>query len=299
MGIGMDDELTRDLADLRTYGPIPPATPRAETVARLAQIARDVRMRDAVMIHQAGQGHIGGDYSVIDILVTLYFAVMRYDPHNLTDPERDRLVLSKGHTAGALYTTFAALGVIDPAELTTFMTPLSRLNGHPARQKLPGVEATTGPLGHGLPIAVGMALSGKLDGSSRRTYVITGDGELEEGSNWEALMTAAHYSLDRLTIVVDRNYLQQGYPTEVTTALDPLDAKAAAFGCEVSQVDGHSYGSMLDEFARSSASGKPRLIIAHTTKGFPISFMSGQVSWHHKVPSEDQVRQIARELEES
>jgi len=266
-------------------------------VDRLAGIARAIRRRDAEMIHRAGQGHIGGDYSVIDILVALYFAVMDFDPADPQNPQRDRLVLSKGHAAGALYTTFAALGLIPEAELDTFMTPEARLNGHPAKTKLVGVEASTGPLGHGLPIATGMAMGAHFDGSPRRTFVIVGDGELEEGSNWEAMMTAAHYALENLTVVADRNGLQQGATTADTTALAPLHEKAAAFGFEVTRVNGHDYSALVETFTRPPC-GKPRFVIADTVKGYPISFMSGKIAWHHKVPNSQELAAILDELGE-
>ncbi|MCL2316214.1 MAG: transketolase [Actinomycetia bacterium] len=248
------------------------------------------------MIHQAGQGHIGGDYSCVDILVALYFAVMDFDPAAPSNPERDRLVLSKGHAAGALYTTFAALGLLRDADLDTFMRPESRLNGHPAVTKVTGVEASTGPLGHGLPVAVGMALAAKLDGSPRRTFVVTGDGELEEGSNWEAMMVAAHHGCANLTLVVDRNGLQQGATTRDTTALAPLQAKIAAFGFEVVNVDGHCYPELIPALA--AVGERPRCVLAHTVKGYPISFMVNQVGWHHRVPSADEVARILAELAE-
>jgi transketolase len=284
--------------EFRTFGPIPPQTPSEEKAARLAEIANAVRRRDARLINQAGQGHIGGDFSVIDIWVTLYFAVMRFDPANPGDPERDRLVLSKGHTAGALYTVFAALGLLQPDELDSFLAPESKLSGHPARNKVVGVEANTGPLGHGLPVAVGMALAGKLDGSARRTFTVVGDGELQEGSNWEAMMTAAHYGLRHLTVIADRNHLQQGATTEATSSLSSLRAKAEAFNFEVADVDGHNHAALLETLSAPAAREQPRFVIAHTVKGHPISFMSGQVGWHHKVPNAEQVATILAELGE-
>ena len=175
-------------------------------------------------------GHIGGEFSVIDILVTLYLHAMNISPDQLGDPERDRFILSKGHAAAALYTTLAMAGFLPPSELATFMQPKSQLNGHPARTKIAAVEASTGPLGHGLPIAVGTAFAGKLDGSPRRTFVVVGDGELQEGSNWEALMTAGNHRLEHLCVVVDRNRLQQGARVADTNDLEPLADKLAAFG---------------------------------------------------------------------
>ena len=207
------------------------ATDMAGRVEQLRQRAIDVRLRDLKMVHGAKLGHIGGEFSATDILVTLFFGgVLRYDPDDPDDPERDRFVLSKGHSAAALYTTLALAGYFDEAELDTFLQPLSRLNGHPDRNKVPGVETNTGPLGHGFPVAVGIALSAALDGAERRTFVLTGDGELQEGSMWEAAMAAAHYELDKLVCIVDRNRLQQGDRTELTMALDPLPDKFRAFG---------------------------------------------------------------------
>jgi transketolase len=278
--------------------PVCGGRPAADQVAHLARVARAVRRRDAQMIHQAGLGHIGGDFSVTDILVSLYFAVLDFDPARPGDPERDRLVLSKGHAAGSLYVTLAALGLLPAAELTTFMAPLSRLNGHPSRTKLPGVEASTGPLGHGLPVAVGLALAAQLDGSPRRTFVIVGDGELEEGSNWEAMMVAAHHRLANLTVIADRNRLQQGATTASTTALASVQAKASAFGMAVERVDGHDLAQLVEVLGRRGAD-LPRFIIADTIKGHPISFMSGNVIWHHKVPDAGELAQILAELEES
>ena len=200
--------------------------------------------------------------------------------------------------AGALYTTLAAFGFLPVDELATFLKPLSALNGHPNRHKVPGVEANTGPLGHGLPIAVGHALSAKLDVSLRRTYVLTGDGELQEGSNWEAMMAASQYQLDRLTVIVDRNRLQQGATIKETNDLDPLPDKAAAFGFAVVEVNGHDHGELLDVLsAVPFRPGKPTFVIAHTHKGHPISFMSNNVAWHHKVPSADQLTLALDELE--
>ena len=224
--------------------------------------------------------------------------MLNVTPETVDDPERDRFILSKGHVAGALYTTLAAFGFLPVAELATFLKPLSRLNGHPNRRKVPGVEANTGPLGHGLPIAVGHALSAKLDVSLRRTYVLTGDGELQEGSNWEAMMAASQYQLDHLTVIVDRNRLQQGATAKETNDLDPLPDKAAAFGFAVVEVNGHDHGELLDVLsAVPFRPGKPTFVIAHTHKGHPISFMSNNVAWHHKVPSADQLTLALDELE--
>ena len=268
---------------------------RDDTVDQLRELARDVRSTDVQMINRAQLGHIGGDFSVTDILATLYGAVLNVDPANPTDPERDRFILSKGHSAGALYATLAHCGFFPAAELQTFAQPLSALNGHPNRNKVPGVETNTGPLGHGFPVAVGHAIAAKLQGSSRRTFVVMGDGEMQEGSNWEAAMTASHYRLANLTAIVDRNRLQQGARTEDTKQLEPFADKWTSFGFEVRDINGHDYAQLLEAF-EPSTTGKPVAIIANTIKGKGVSFMEDRVEWHHKVPSNDQVKAALEEL---
>ncbi len=266
-------------------------------IDKLRALSSAIRRRDLEMIYRAKLGHIGGDFSAIDILVTLYFGVLRIDPKRPDDPERDRLILSKGHSAGALYTTLAYAGFFPIEELDTFAQPLSRLNGHPNRVKVPGVETNTGPLGHGLPVGVGCAMGAKMDGASWRTFVITGDGELQEGSNWEAAMSAAHYKLDNLTVIVDRNGLQQGDFTERTMHLDPLADKWRAFGWAVREVNGHDHAALLDTFAQLPFEwGKPNCIIAHTHKGQGVSFMRDRPIWHHKVPNADEYMRAMEEL---
>jgi transketolase len=284
---------------LAVLGRVPEGAARDDLVAHLKEAARLVRRRDIQMVRAAGLGHVGGELSVIDILVTLYLHAMNVGPDRIADPDRDRFILSKGHAAAALYTTLAMARLLPADELRGFMQPLSRLNGHPANTKVAAVEASTGPLGHGLPIAVGTAFAAVLDGSARRTFVVVGDGELQEGSNWEALMTAGNHRLAQLCVVVDRNRLQQGALVADTNDLEPLADKLRAFGFEVVEVDGHDHGALADAFARVPApSGRPTAVIAHTVKGHPISFMSDKVAWHHKVPSAEQVAQALAELEE-
>ena len=267
-------------------------------MAHIAEAARQIRVQDLKLVHYANAGHIGGDLSAADILATLYGAVLNVTPETVDDPDRDRFILSKGHVAGILYTTLAAFGFLPVEDLATFLKPLSALNGHPNRTKVRGVEANTGPLGHGLPIAVGHALSAKLDVSRRRTYVLVGDGELQEGSNWEAMMAASQYELDRLTVIVDRNRLQQGATVRETNDLDPLDQKASAFGFAVVEVNGHDHGELLDVLSSVPfRPGKPTFVIAHTHKGHPISYMSNNAAWHHRVPSEEDLRQALDELD--
>lgn len=270
------------------------ASPERRTELLTAEANRQ-RRDDLEMIRHAGQGHVGGDMSVMDILTTLFFQVMNIDPAHPDNPGRDRLVLSKGHTAGALYSVLANCGFFPHSELATFLEPLSALNGHPNRLKVPGVEANTGPLGHGLPIGVGIAHSARLKGADYRTFVIVGDGELQEGSNWEAFMNAAHYRLGRLFVIIDRNRLQQGARTEDTTEMDPLDEKLRAFGLEVRPVDGHDYNALIEAF-RPSETGRPVAVLASTIKGKGVSYMEDNVAWHHKVPTAEQFEIAFEEL---
>lgn len=286
--------------DLPVIGRTTPDMSRQEVVAHIRRGARLIRRKDLTLVAKARMGHLGGEFSITDVLATLYLHVLNLTADNLEDPERDRLILSKGHAACALYTTLAAAGLMDVEELETFVQPDSHLNGHPNRLKVKGVEANTGPLGHGLPIAVGEAVAGQMDGSMRRVFVLTGDGELQEGSNWEALMLASQRRLANLCAVADRNHLQQGATTEATNDLSPLDAKARAFGWEVIDVDAHDVDALLDAFAAVPASsGKPTFIIAHSHKGHPISFMSDVVAWHHKLPTDAEVERALAELEAS
>jgi transketolase len=261
----------------------------------LKEEAKRTRRSIVKMIDRAGQGHIGGDMSVTDILTVLFFHTLRIDPGAPTAADRDRFILSKGHCSAALYTTLARSGYFPVSELATFMQPLSALNGHPNRNKVPGIETNTGPLGHGLPVAVGQAIASKLQGSDARIFAVMGDGEMQEGSNWEALMSAAHYSLDNLTAIVDRNRLQQGARTEDTNGLDPLDEKLASFGFELRQIDGHDMAQLIQAFCPSTT-GKPVAVIANTVKGKGLSFAEDRVEWHHKVPTTEQVALALEEL---
>ena len=274
-----------------------PLSDDKELIATLGERARATRRRNLRMIHRAGLGHIGADLSATDVLTVLYGAVLRIDPDRPDDPGRDRFILSKGHAAGALYTTLAHSGFFPEAELETFIQPLSRLNGHPPRHKVPGVEASTGPLGHGLPIAVGAALASRLDDAPWRVYVLTGDGELQEGSNWEAAMAAGHFSLDRLVLTIDRNGLQLASPTEETMGLEPLADKWRAFGWAVREVDGHDHGALLAAYRDVPfEAGRPSCVIARTHKGHGVSFMSDDPAWHHRVPDATQLEAALAEL---
>ena len=275
--------------------PLPSTIDAGERNARLDAIATEIRRSVVKMISRAKAGHIGGDLSATDSLATLFFAVLRVDPQAPDDPKRDRFILSKGHCSAALYSALALRGFFSVEQLDTFMQPLSALNGHPNRRKVPGVEANTGPLGHGLPIGVGSAIASRLSGANWRTFVLVGDGELQEGSNWEAAMCAGHRELDTLTAIVDRNRLQQGARTEETNRLDPLADKWRAFGWDVVECGGHDHGALFDIFT-APRSGKPLAVIASTIKGKGVSFIEDRVEWHHKVPSAEQVELALKEL---
>jgi len=257
-----------------------------------------MRRRLLRMIVEAGQGHPGGDLSAADIIASLYFDILRIDPKSPDAPDRDRFILSKGHCTGALYTALAGAGFFPEADLDTYLKPGSRLNGHPNRNYLPGVETNTGPLGHGFPVGVGVAVAGQIDGADYRVFVLTGDGELQEGSMWEAAMFAGHRGLGNLTVIVDRNRLQQGAGTEDTNSLEPLADKWRAFGWDVVEVDGHDHEALLAAFdAATEPRDRPRVLIANTHKGQGVSFMRDQASWHHGVPNAEQYAQAIAELE--
>jgi transketolase len=257
-----------------------------------------IRLSAMTMTNHAQLGHTGGDLSCADILSVLYLGgILRVDPSQPCWPHRDRFILSKGHCAGAFYSTLAARGFFPVEQLKTFMDPLSLLNGHPDRKALPGVEANTGPLGHGLPIAVGAAFGARMRHESWRVFVLTGDGELQEGSNWEAAMTAQHYGLDNLIVIVDRNRLQQGDFTENTLRMEPLADRWRAFGFSVAEVDGHDPEALLERFSvLPIESGKPTCLIAHTIKGNGVSFAENKPAWHHGVPTHEQLVDGGREL---
>lgn len=271
--------------------------PANDSVALIRTKALWMRREALRMVFEKQLGHPGGDLSAIDILATLYFGVLRYDAAQPEKPDRDRFVMSKGHATGALYTALAAAGYFPTDWLATYMRPQSKLNGHPNRNYLPGVETNTGPLGHGLPVALGIAIAGQITGADYRTYVLTGDGELQEGSNWEAAMTAGNRKLANLTLIVDRNRLQQGAGTEETNGLDPLDAKFRAFGWHVVEIDGHDVPTLIATLgAAPGERRKPLCVIANTVKGKGVSFMENKASWHHGVPNAAQFAQALEEL---
>lgn len=255
--------------------------------------------KDAVnMIMAAGTGHIGGDMSVMDILVVLYFKHMNISPDNMDSPDRDRFVLSKGHSMEAYYAVLAAKGFLDIKDVSAnFSKFCSRYIGHP-NNKLPGIEMNSGSLGHGLPVCVGMALAGRMDGKGYRVYTVMGDGELDEGSVWEGAMAAGHYRLDNLCAVVDRNHLQISGNTEDVMRQDCQKERWESFGWHVIQADGNDIDSLDRAFKEAkSVKGKPAVVIADTVKGYGSTVMENKAEWHHKVPNREEYEQIMKDLE--
>jgi transketolase len=260
---------------------------------------KSIQYRKTILsiIKNANAGHTGGNLSCVDILNVLYNDTLNVSPANFKDPNRDRYIQSKGHSVEALFTVLADQGFYSKVELNTLNQFQSHFIGHPTR-KVPGVEHNTGALGHGLSVSVGIALAGKKDGLSYRVYTLLGDGELEEGSNWEASMSAAHYGLDNLVVIVDRNTLQITGPTEEVSQLAPLGDKFRAFGYAVREVDGNDVAELVRIFAQIPfEKGKPSLILARTTKGKGISFIEDQVSWHHHVPNDEEFATAMSELQ--
>lgn len=268
-----------------------------EKIAELAKRATEVRKNILEMVTAAKSGHPGGSLSAADILVTLYFAVMRVDPHAPADPERDRFVLSKGHAAPVLYATLAERGFLPHSELTTLRQIDSRLQGHPDMKGVPGVDMSTGSLGQGLSAANGMALAGRVDGKDWRVYALLGDGELEEGQIWEAAMFAAHYKLDNLTAFVDYNGLQIDGPVSEVMSPLPIPEKWRAFGWHVLEIDGHDYSAIYNAVETAkTVKGKPTMIVATTVKGKGVCSMEGIADWHGKAPSTDECAKFLAEL---
>lgn len=263
--------------------------------------AKTFELRKNVLdiVYRAKTGHIGGDFSVIDILAVLYLDQMNVNPENWEDENRDRFVLSKGHSVEAYYAVLAEKGFFPIEEvIEQFSTFGSKYIGHP-NNKLPGIEMNSGSLGHGLPVCVGMAAAGKMDKKSYRVYTVMGDGELAEGSVWEGAMAAAHYKLDNLCAVVDRNCLQISGGTEEVMAHEDLGQRWSSFGWNVIQVRGNDVEALRDAFEEAkTVKGRPTVIIANTTKGCGVSFMENAAAWHHKIPSQEEYNQAAAELEE-
>jgi len=268
------------------------------TIESLRRRSFDLRIDNLTAIAAAGSGHPGGTLSVMDILQTLFFAEMRHRPAEPHWPERDRLVLSKGHAVPALYTVLAHAGYFSRDMLPSLRRLGSPLQGHPANFLFPGIEASTGSLGQGLSVALGLALGARLDGGKSRVYAIIGDGESEEGQIWEAAMAAPKYALDNLCVVLDHNKGQiDGFVRDVMD-IEPIAEKWRAFNWNVLAIDGHDYGEIGAAFDKARATkGKPTLIVAETVKGKGVSFMEGKIGWHGVAPNKEQLAQAVAELE--
>lgn len=259
--------------------------------------ACDIRKEILTIVHRAGTGHIGGDLSVTDILVDLYYKEMHVAPNQMNDPNRDRFVLSKGHSVEALYAVLADRGFFPKEDLLTYAQFGSKYIGHP-NNKINGIEMNTGSLGHGLSVAVGMALAGRMDARSYRVYAVMGDGEMEEGSVWEAVMAGAQYKLDHLTAFVDRNRLQISGSTEDVMAQDKQEERWASFGWNVLSIPGNDLDAIDHAIGLAKdTKGRPTVIIANTTKGCGVSFIEDQAGWHHRVPTDEEYAKAIEELD--
>lgn len=270
---------------------------REERIERLEGIARELRITDIEMISEAGSGHPGGTLSAADMIAALFFDTLRLDPDRPMWPDRDRFVLSKGHCIPIVYAAMARLGFFDPGLLKTLRKLGSPLQGHPDRTRLPGIEASTGSLGQGLSIAVGMALAGKIDGAAWRVFCMLGDGEVQAGQVWEAAMFAPRHGLDNLVAILDHNQVQQ--TGKVTDILDiaPVTEKWTAFGWHVIDIDGHDMGRIVDALDEAKdAPGKPAMIVSRTKKGKGVSWMELDPAWHGKAPDAEQTERALAEL---
>ncbi len=268
------------------------------SIDELKEIAKEVRKDIIRMTGLAGSGHPGGSLSSVEILVSLYFKKMKYDPGNPGWEERDRFVLSKGHAAPALYSVLSRVGFFPRDELWKLRKRGAMLQGHPSRVHTPGVEASTGSLGQGLSIANGMAISGKIYGKNYRVYVLLGDGEIEEGQVWEAAMSAHRFKLDNLCAILDNNDLQIDGTVEEIMDPYPLRDKWHAFGWHVIEVNGHEFPEILSALDEAEkVKGKPTMIIAHTVKGKGVSYMEGRKEWHGKAPQGELIERALKDLE--
>jgi transketolase len=261
------------------------------------QLAKKIRLKSLQLVHQANSSHIGGALSMTDILAVLYTDILNITPGDPKEPQRDRLLLSKGHCCTALYSVLAYKGFFPVEEFDTYGENGSRFLSH-ITHKVPGVEISSGSLGHGLSIACGLALAAKRKRKTYKTYCIVGDGEMDEGSNWEALLFAAHYQLNNLCLIIDYNKIQSlGYTNEVIN-LEPLQKKLEAFNWHVIEIDGHNHSEIYNALKFFETQYKPTVIIAHTIKGKGVSFMEDKLLWHYKSPNEIQYQQAIKEIEE-
>ena len=270
-----------------------------EDYTNYEKISKNVRRNIVDMIYKASSGHPGGALSIADILVALYFKEMNIDVNNPKMEDRDRLVLSKGHASAALYAILHEKGFISKEELNGFRKINSILQGHPDMKHIPGVDMSSGSLGQGLSASVGMAIAGKLDKKDYRVFCITGDGEIEEGQIWEAAMSASHYKLDNLCLIVDNNNLQiDGKISDVMNPY-PIKEKFESFGFFAIEIDGHNFEEIFEAFEKvKNIKGKPSVIIAKTIKGKGVSFMENEAGWHGKAPNEEQYSLAMKEFKE-
>jgi len=263
----------------------------------LKSLTREMRVDIIRMIEAAGSGHPGGSLSIIDILAVLYWKFLKHDPKNPAWPERDRFILSKGHACPALYAVMARRGYFPREELLTLRKLDSPLQGHPDRLRLPGIEFSTGSLGQGLSVGLGMALAAKMDKKDRRAYVALGDGEMQEGQTWEALMAAPKFKLDNLVAIVDHNNGQIDGPVDQVMNIEPLTDKLRAFGWDVQAIDGHDLAAIEKAFANAQkAGGKPHAIVAKTIKGKGVSFMENNIAWHGSAPKKEDADKAVQEI---
>jgi len=270
----------------------------AMTNQELQKTANEVRKSIITALHAAGAGHPGGSLSSTDIFTYLYFEEMNVDPKKVSDPDRDRFVLSKGHCAPGLYSVMAEKGYFPKEELTTLRKLGSRLQGHPSMQYLPGLDMSSGSLGQGISAACGMALSGKMDNKDYRVYTLLGDGEIQEGQVWEAAMFAGFRKLDNLVVIVDNNNLQIDGPIDKVCSPYPIDKKFEAFNFHVINIDGHNFDEIRAAFKEArETKGMPTAIISHSVKGKGVSFMENQAGWHGKAPNDEEFKQAMEELE--
>jgi transketolase len=259
-------------------------------ILRLNEIACSIRRDVVTMIHKAGDGHPSPALSCVDIITALYFNIMSINPSNPGWPERDRFILSKGHACPALYAALARKGFFPQEELPKLRSLGAILQGHPDMNKTPGIDMTSGSLGNGISIGAGMLLAGRLKGQDYFTYVITGDGELEEGIIWEALMAAKKYSLGKLIVFIDNNEMQSGGRVDEVSGLYPIYPKIEAFGWHCQQINGHDMGEILNAVKAAQAeTGRPSIILAHTVKGQGVPYMIGDNSWHKRVPTDEEL----------
>jgi transketolase len=270
----------------------------SNNIRYLEQKSSEYRKTTLEIIFNSGAGHTGGSLSCLDILNVLYNNILDITPKNFNSKDRNQYIHSKGHSVEALYTVLCDQGFFAKSDLDTLNNFNSHFIGHPTR-KINGIEHNTGALGHGLSVAVGMALSKKMNGSDKNVYTLLGDGELSEGSVWEACTSASKYNLDNLIVIIDRNKLQITGRTEDVNPIEPLDKKFESFGFEVNSINGNDVGEILQALETIPFTlNKPNVIIANTKKGFGISFIENQVKWHHKVPSKEEYQKAIQELNE-